>query len=150
MKRFAQVCGLVLCLTASGCARRALYFQYTRSHPPPEPAVDAFGNPLSRAELTPDGRVVKKMDVRSDPQGALVVVRGFFVGETPIAVEIPCTASGRFIRTTKLRLLPTLPGQLVQSTIFPAGAKVPSRISFTTQPVVGGRGIVSAYSSPRP
>ncbi|HYR57510.1 MAG TPA: hypothetical protein VEO95_02725 [Chthoniobacteraceae bacterium] len=150
MKRFAQLCGLVLCLATSGCAQRTLYFQYTRSHPPPEPAVDAFGNPLSRPELTPDGRVVKKMDVRSDPQGAFVVVRGFFVGETPIQVEVPCTASGRFIRTTKLRLLPTLPGQLVQSKIFPAGSRVPSRIIFSTQPIVAGRVIVSAYSSPHP
>lgn len=122
---------MLACLALSGCARRPLYFQYTTSHPPPEPAVDAMGHPLSRAELLADGRWVKTMDIRSEPWGARIMVGGFYVGETPMVVPIPCTPTGRFTRTTKIRLLPNEAGGRVHGDIFPAGAPVPSRLYFS-------------------
>ena len=75
MKRFVHAFGVAMALALSGCAEpRFFYFQYTGSRPPPEPPYDARGNPLSVAELLPDGRWVKKMDVRSEPWGARFIV----------------------------------------------------------------------------
>jgi hypothetical protein len=137
MKRFVQVCGwtLLLALAVSGCARGPYYFQYTQSHPPPEPHFDALGRPLSRAELTVEGRWLKRVEIRSEPYGARIMVAGFYVGETPMTVEIPCTPGGRFTRTTKVRLIPNEAGGLVQSRLFPAGARVPSRMFFEKPPM---------------
>lgn len=134
MKQFVQVCGIALSLAAAGCVpQRTIYLQYTSSHPPPEPAYDAYGRPLSRPELTLEGRMIKRVEIRSVPEGAKIVIGGYLWGETPREVIIPCTASGRFLRTTRVRLLPTLPSQLVCSKIFPSGSKVPSRIEFDTR-----------------
>jgi PEGA domain len=132
MMRFVPMCALAVCLILSGCARDRswLYFQHVTSDPPPEPAVDMRGDPISRPELTPDGRWVKRVDIRSEPQGARIMVAGYYVGETPMQVEIPCTPNGRFTRATKIRLLPTVTGGQVHSAAYPAGATVPSRLSF--------------------
>jgi PEGA domain len=93
--------------------------------------VDAKGRPLSQVELLPDGRWVKRMDIRSEPAGARIIVGGYYVGETPMEVPIPCTPSGRFPRTTQIRLLPTETGGRVHGDIFPAGSIVPSRWYFS-------------------
>jgi hypothetical protein len=135
MKRTVPACGLAICLILSGCAReiRWAYFQHVTSDPPPEPTLDARGEPISRAEITPEGRWVKRVDIRSEPQGARIMVSGYYVGETPMMVEIPCTPTGRFRQTTKIRLIPTEVGGRVESEIYPAGARVPSRLYFTAK-----------------
>lgn len=132
MKRSAYSWGIAICLALSGCTQHEPPFvQHTTSNPPLEPAVDAKGNPLSRAELLPDGRWVKKVDIRSQPWGSRIMVAGFYMGETPMQVTIPCTPSGRFRRTTEIRLIPTEAGGRVHTEIFRAGARVPSRLSFS-------------------
>ena len=52
MKRLLPACGLAICLILSGCAHEwfsheRFYVQHVTSDPPPEPAVDARGAPLS-------------------------------------------------------------------------------------------------------
>lgn len=93
--------------------------------------MDAKGNPLSEPELLPDGRWVKQVDIRSEPWGARIMVGGFYVGETPMLVPIPCTPAGRFTQTTKIRLIPNEAGGRVHGDLFPAGAMVPTRLYFS-------------------
>jgi hypothetical protein len=123
MKRFAYLSGAAMALTLSGCVvqDQPLYVQHTTSNPPPEPAVDLKGNPLSRPELLPDGRWVQKVDLRSDPWGARIMVNGYYAGETPMLVTISCSPSGRFRRTTRIRLIPKEAGGRVQGANVPAG-----------------------------
>jgi hypothetical protein len=82
-------------------------------------------------ELLPEGRWVKRMEVRSEPWGSRIMIGGFYVGETPMEVEIPCSPSGRFTRTTRIRLIPNEAGGRVHGDVFPAGTRVPSRLYFT-------------------
>jgi hypothetical protein len=127
-------CGLALALAIGGCAPAPpppLYFEHTSSYPPAEPVVDGRGNPLSVPELLPDGRWVKKVDLRSEPWGGRIMLDGFYVGETPMLVAIPCSPSGRFRRTMRLRLIPTEVGGRVHALYFSAGSPVPSRLYFS-------------------
>lgn len=132
MKRFVHSLAIAVCLVLAGCnPPRTYYFQHTSYNPPPEPAVDERGRPLSRAELLADGRWVKKVDIRSEPWGARIMVNGFYAGETPMFVSIPCSPSGRVTRPTRIRLIPNEAGGRVHGVFFPAGSSIPSRLYFS-------------------
>jgi hypothetical protein len=135
MKRLLPACGLAICLILSGCAHERFYVQHVTSDPPPEPAVDARGAPLTQVELTPDGRWLKRIDIRTEPQGARIMVAGNYMGETPMLVEIAATPSGRFRRTTRIRLIPTEAGGRVHTVTYRAGEPIPSRLSFQAMAV---------------
>ncbi len=81
------------------------------------------------------GRSTKQVQILSEPPGARIEINGDYVGDAPLTVTIP-TFRGRFTETTKIRALPTKPGQYTQLKFFNGGYTmipndaVPSRIFF--------------------
>ena len=65
--------------------------------------------------------ITRQVEILSEPPGARIEVNDNYIGDAPITTTFHCSSDGRFLETTRIRALPTQPGDYVQSKFFSGG-----------------------------
>jgi hypothetical protein len=85
----------------------------------PSRAVAQLTAPAIAALVAP--ATTRQIEILSEPPSARIEVNDNYIGDAPITTTFQCSFDRRFLETTRIRALPTHPGDYVQSKFFSGG-----------------------------